>query len=445
VNESSIRMPMLRSFLIISATLALITIAVFGRIQFGLWAYWWLAFFRPEEWSRNDFIVSFKISYIFALLIVAKFLISREKFKIRNTATLAMMMVLLGGLVAHFNAYDSELSLKWVLNFASLTLISIIGLSVMNRPRDVFISFATIILGIGYYSGKAGIASIVLGGGGVTEGLGGAFPDSNGFALASALVAPLLLSCANCNPYKNTLGKMLGGIFIVMAIGSFVTIIQTGSRGGFLAIASALATLLLLEKAKARVVYIIIILIASIAAADVLFTDEYLDRLSTITSFEERGEKSAMSRVYFWGLAIKIFFDNPFGVGFFNFGYAYNNYDTTDGLYGYFRPVHNSHLQILTEGGVISFLGWALAIFGVFYQNFKIIRSSKIYSKYPDEPSQYAFAKGLMASLIAFIVGSTFGNYAYNDLYWTVVSLSSANYYIYKSNEVAGLREIKRF
>jgi O-antigen ligase len=310
-------------------------------------------------------------------------------------------------------------------NFASIAIISTIAISLINSEKKLFVSVALVAVSIGYHSGKAGMMAVISGNE-ISSGYGGPFPDNNGFALAAAVIVPLLVICLMTNRLSGKSKVTTNVIYAMLAIGSCLTVIKTGSRGASVALAVGILLFMILEKPKSHLLYIILLVIGVYSFSDLIFTEEYMNRMQTILNYRDIGEQSAISRLHFWAVAERVLVNNPLGVGFFNFGYAYDIYDTTDGLYGRTRPVHNTHLQILTEGGLIGAFGWAIALLGAILQNLKIIIMERA-----EENSNIrlnrAYSKGIVISIVVFIIGSSFGNYAYNELIWTLLAISCAN------------------
>ncbi len=415
----------MRSYLVGGLSFILIGMALFSPIEYGLWAYWWIGFFRPDEWATDNFVVEYKISLVLALILVARGMALGKIKRVNNIAVWSMAVIVLGGSVAHLNAYNPELSQKWLENFASIAIISTVAISLINSERKLFVSVAIIAVSIGYHSGKAGMMAVI-GGNEITSGYGGPFPDNNGFALAAAVVVPLLIICLMTNRLSGKIKIATNIMYALLAIGSCLTVIKTGSRGGSVALAAGMLLFLILEKPKAHILYIFLIVIGVYAFSDLMFTEEYMNRMQTILNYRDVGEQSAISRLHFWAVAERVFVNNPLGVGFFNFGYAYDMYDTTDGLHGRTRPVHNTHLQMLTEGGLIGAIGWAIAILGAFTQNLKIIIAERAAENINIRLIR-AYSKGVIVSIVVFVIGSSFGNYAYNELIWTILAISCAN------------------
>src|SRR5262249_6953448 len=106
-------------------------------------------------------------------------------------------------------------------------------------------------------------------------------------------------------------------------------------------------------------------------------------------------------------------------VGLFNFEAAYNEYDNTLGEFGENRSVHSSHLQVLSEAGVIGAVSWVFLWVTAFTCAFRIRRRGSRSDLSPDDRRMFTtYANALIASMSAFMVGGSFISMALNDLTW---------------------------
>ncbi|CAN5765249.1 hypothetical protein BH20ACI4_BH20ACI4_14430 [soil metagenome] len=81
-------------------------------------------------------------------------------------------------------------------------------------------------------------------------------------------------------------------------------------------------------------------------------------------------------RSHFWWVALQIFFDHPIiGAGFDSFGAAFTRYDTWSGSFR-IEQAHNDYLQILADGGILSFICIAAFIYLLFKQGVRAIRTN---------------------------------------------------------------------
>lgn len=80
-------------------------------------------------------------------------------------------------------------------------------------------------------------------------------------------------------------------------------------------------------------------------------------------------------RSHFWWVALQIFFDHPIiGSGFDSYGVAFTHYDTWSGAYRV-EQAHNDYLQILADGGVLSFICIAAFIILLFKRGVRAIKN----------------------------------------------------------------------
>jgi O-antigen ligase len=153
----------------------------------------------------------------------------------------------------------------------------------------------------------------------------------------------------------------------------------------------------------------------------------YFERMQTIQTYEDVGETSALSRLHFWRVALRISADHPLGIGLWNFESVYDSYDDLEGLYGTRRAVHNSFLEALDEVG---WLGSAVfvALFGyAFLVCFRVRKRARLPGLPPDD-SHFLLTVGgaLIASMSAFVVGGFFASMAYNDISWLTFGIVAA-------------------
>jgi len=153
----------------------------------------------------------------------------------------------------------------------------------------------------------------------------------------------------------------------------------------------------------------------------------YLNRVQTITTYEEVGEESALSRVHFWQVAVRMAEAYPFGVGLFNYPLAYDRFDDMNGEYGSRRAVHSSHFQVLAETGFPGIAVWVLQFATAFVVAHRIRRRAKTGGLSSEDRVMWVTAaNGLSASMMAFLVGGSFIALALNDVTWLTFAFLAA-------------------
>jgi O-antigen ligase len=203
-------------------------------------------------------------------------------------------------------------------------------------------------------------------------------------------------------------------------------VIGTYSRGGFLSLAAAVLAFIALQKKRAAgltavgVVLLLVLFVVPLPQA-------YVDRLSTIRTYEEIGEDSAMSRPHFWKVAVRMAEQNPFGIGLRQYDNAYDLYDFLDGRYGRGRSVHSSHYQVLAELGYPGAAVWACLLLYSLFTGWRLrSRSSSPYMPEEHRALLFTCANALTVSMAAFMVGGSFLALALNDLTWLTFAMLAA-------------------
>jgi O-antigen ligase len=149
--------------------------------------------------------------------------------------------------------------------------------------------------------------------------------------------------------------------------------------------------------------------------------------LQTIRTYEEIDETSALSRLHFWRVGLRMSADHPLGIGLWNYESLYDSYDTLNGLYGRGRALHNTFLQALVEAG---WCGGASYACMVGYAGLLCVRVRKRGScsslSPPDAQFLTSTGTAVLAALVGFSVGGFFSSAAYNDLVWLLFGLVAA-------------------
>lgn len=196
---------------------------------------------------------------------------------------------------------------------------------------------------------------------------------------------------------------LLATAFVVM----FVATILTSSRGGLLAMISAVAFVVLLNfrasagAARGSKLGFIAAAIALVAiTVGTVFFVGGGDALLRGVGLENANADLSTGRAHFWPIAIRIFLDHPIlGAGLDAFGVAFTQYDTWNGALRV-EQAHNDYLQILADAGVAGFICVAAFIFLLFRKGLRNIAAA---SGMPREA-----AVGALAGCLGILVHSFF-------------------------------------
>lgn len=257
--------------------------------------------------------------------------------------------------------------------------------------------------------------------------LSGAFTyDANDLALISCVTVPLCVwYFFDEKGLRRWLALVATGLLLFV-------VMKTGSRGGFLGLATVAAFFLLagatLQARRTTRLALGILICAAVAVP--LAPAEYRARLMSIGASEEDYNFTSYSgRIEVWKRGLSYVAQRPvFGVGLNNFRTAEGKLSDVarerarDGRGMKWSAAHNSYLQVLVEIGVISgvlFFGLAMA---VPLTLLRTARSSQI--EIASETDFLAVCVG--ASLVAFAVCGFFLSFAYYDIVYILQGLAAA-------------------
>jgi probable O-glycosylation ligase (exosortase A-associated) len=234
--------------------------------------------------------------------------------------------------------------------------------------------------------------------------------DNNNFGLALTMALPLLVQIGFAERNK----ILRRGVFAIIPL-TVITILLTHSRGAFLSLAAMTAVMVWRSRNRTAG----LALVAAAALIGVWFVPaEYVERIRSIADYRQDG--SAMGRLAAWQTAINMAKANPiFGVGFQTFQWHYWRFASGAEHEGR-RVAHNAYLQVLAECGAPA-LGLYLFLIGASLWSLWRVRKQAEQLYYSSWIINYA--KMLEASMIAFVVGSTFLNRAQFDLYYHFVAI----------------------
>jgi probable O-glycosylation ligase (exosortase A-associated) len=417
---------MLRTLFILSILVPGFYAALRSR-YFALLMYLWFALFRPQDWMWID-ITSLRLSLVLGLLLLGPALITGKFPNITHPLSMGMLGFLTSTVLSQMTAVRPDLGWPWV-DFVFRLFITCMLLVTLASERVRLIGVVAVIAtSLGFHASKAGLAYAVGGGTRFADGLSGAFIDNNGYALGTVMILPLLLVTAQ-NIDLLYSGRWLPwirrGYWLSLPLCIFA-VIGTYSRGGFVSLAVATLTFVLLQRRRIPAL-VALTTVLTLGAVFVPLPKSYLDRLETIRTYDEIGEDSAMSRPHFWRVGIAMGLKHPLGVGLRQYEQAYDDFDTTHGRYGMKRSVHSSHVQVFAELGAFGAAVW-VAMFA--YAAFVClrVRARSFDPTLPERQQRLLFtlSNGLLTSMAGFIAGGSFLALALNDLTWLTFALVAA-------------------
>jgi putative inorganic carbon (HCO3(-)) transporter len=392
-------------------------VAALGNRFAALLLYLWYALFRPQEWMWWD-ISSLRPSLVLGMLLVVPCLATGIFPYVAHPVAVAGVLFFVASALAQVNAVEPALSLGWLQFLFRLLLVCLLAVSLVSDQRRFKLMLMVVAASFGFHTAKAGLMSLLEGGVRLSDGLAGAYIDNNGYAVAIAMIIPLLV--AGGQNVKHTWAKYA---FYAAVPCSALTVVSTFSRGGFLAVAAGAAVFAALQRRRFAA-FALTGMLAVPVGVFMIAQDGYVDRLGTIHTYEEVNEESALGRLHFWRVAVDMARDRPLGVGLFSYEAAYDRYDFLMGRFGQRRSVHSSHFQALAETGFLGAAAWISVWVAAFRAAFRVRRRGTRPDLSPDDRILFVTAaNSLIASMSAFLVGGSFVAMALNDLTWFTLAL----------------------
>lgn len=396
----------------------------------ALLLYLWFALFRPQDWLWMD-ITSLRLSMVLGAMLIGPSLLTGIMPNVTHPLSIGGILFLACALVSQVTALSPDVGWLWIDFLVRLLLVCLLLVPLASTPKRIVAVIAVIACSLGIHAGKAGFAWLVIGGVRFADGLSGAFVDNNGYAMGTVMIMPLLVAAAQNIHYLfdgswPLVERWTRRIVYGMAFFCTFTVIGTYSRGGFLSLSAAVLLFIGLQKRRAAA-FTVLGVVVTLVLFVVPLPSSYTERLSTIRTYEEIGEDSAMSRPHFWKVAVRMAEQNFFGVGLRGYDNAYDKYDFLDGRYGRGRSVHSSHYMVLAELGYPGAFVWGGLLFGSFAIGWRT-RARAWSPDLPEEARNFVFtcSNALMVSMAGFMVGGSFLALALNDLTWLTFALLAA-------------------
>ena len=396
----------------------------------ALLMYLWFALFRPQDWLWMD-ITRFRLSMVIGAMLLGPSLLTGIMPNVSHPLSAGAILFFICTLVSQMSAYAPAVGWEWIDFLGRLIMVCLLLVTLASTPRRIIAVLAVIACSLGVHAGKAGFAWLVIGGVRFADGLAGAFVDNNGYALGTVMIMPLLIATGQNIHYLfegrwPDIEMWTRRVIFAMAFFCTFTVIGTYSRGGFLSLSAAALVFIAVQKRRAAgftalgAVVLLVLFLVPLPKA-------YTERLSTIRTYEEIGEDSAMSRPHFWKVAVRMAEQNFFGVGLRQYENAYDDYDFLDGRYGRGRSVHSVYYQVLAEVGFPGFAVWVFLLGYSMYVGWRV-RARAWSPDLPDDKREFVFtcANALMVSMAGFMVGGSFLTLALNDLTWLTFALMAA-------------------
>lgn len=361
-------------------------------------------------------ITAFRAPLVLSLATLGAYVVSNRydrKFDHWPVESWLMIAIYIGANLSVTNAYDTKSVHDFCADFLKFVIYFILMVNILDRDYKLkwfyhaqIFSAAWMVYRCFDLRGTTGAR--------FENRDGAVINDSNQFAAANVLMLPLVIRKVFEGPAWMRFGALIGVFGILM------TIMITGSRGGFLGLATVFIMTLLIYRNRRKQI-IIGCLVMGLAAWPFLpgtFVNrvEQLLGMAGVTEEEEDVDASAGTRLAAWQLSYDLWKKNPFfGVGMKNFGY-YKGYLLQGKEWGERGHVaHSIWFEALGEGGLVVTVP-LISMMILFY-----IRTWLIARRYIGTPFERTAEDiyALQIGYTGFLVCATFVNrMTYEPVYW---------------------------
>ena len=397
--------------------LSLMVVGIYYALQspfYALLFYLGNAYFRPEDWVWHDFVRSLRLSLVIGIYVLVYSLLYHRRIIWNGRIALLWAFLGLSMLSAALSDY-ALLSVSYTLDFLKVIVTTYLIILLVTDFAKFRLVVLVMVLSLGILQAKQGWFYLLTSPGWANDNPVPFLGDNNGTALGMLMLVPLIGLLR-----QTTDNKWAKYFFGMMLVGCLYRALSTYSRGGFLA-AIAMGGVWWLRSYRKLQGLVVMMLILAIVVP--MLPSAFWNRMSTIQTYEEEEDKSALSRLHYWSTAIDMAAANPIlGVGFRAYNDAYNAYDSSGGAYGPWKSVHNSFLGVLAEVGYPGLFLY-LAILVAALRGCAQVRRLAFRNAVLSDFGRAAVA--LEGSLVAFIVGGTFLSFHYNEMIWHIIGLST--------------------
>lgn len=370
----------------------------------GLLLFTFILYFRPYEMfsalSAFTSMAFFTALFTLALYVPTQLALEGTLTARPREVNLVFLLVLFALLSMPFAVDRGEAWNMFNKEFSKAVLVFIVMINVV-RTKNRLLRLLWLMLAIGVVLsinavGDYRSGNLTVEGYRVAGSIGGMFGNPNELAINLLISVPI--AAALFLAARSIFGKLIYGACTVLIS---VAVVLTYSRGAFLALGAALATLIWkLRRQNRFFVFAAVVIGAAMLLA--LAPGGYLPRMLSIFNHSLDPVGSASQRQNILNRSITVALRNPlFGIGMGNFPiYSIRGLST-----------HNAYTQVASELGI-----FALAVYVLFLVSpFKKLR--KIERNGPDGSAEdrwfYYLSVGIQASLIGYMVGVFFCSSAY--------------------------------
>lgn len=429
----------MRDLLILLLLMSLAPVVLVGpQAAVLLWA--WASLLSPSTYLYG-FTAQIRYTEIFAIAAIVLVVIAEGRKLPRSNLTtwLLAIFVIHASLSTFLSEADPEITREIWENLLKVLALSAVVLITIDSKIRLHTLLIVISLALGFHATTEGLKFILSGGSHHIFGpQRSSFVDNNHYAAVLLMVIPITGFLAKWT--DNKFSKLAFQFVFVLMI---VTVIGTFSRGGFLGLLAIGSIVAWRSRGRLRAWAV---LVPALLLVSLVIPDDWFTRIDTIRTADQ--DNSFMGRVIAWKISILIALDNPvFGGGFravqdlaiwqqqsINFDRL--RFIPTAPVFEDSRAAHSIYFEVLGDLGFVG-LALFLGIFATAWRNATKLRRQLSESIGGRESWAYDLAGTIQLSLAAFLVSGAALSFAYFDLAYLLVAMSSILAGLYLRSERA--------
>lgn len=390
-----------------------------GNPVFGMLAFLCVAFLNPQSFTWG-IGMTFPVAMLTAVGTLIGYISWSEPKKLpfrRESALLVAFWMMFG--ISTIFAFYPDRALPRFVEISKVFLMVFLSTSILNTRDRLHLLMRVIGLSLGVFALKGGLFVIVSGGGQRVFGPDHTFlAGANPLGMALAMNVPILMYLL-----KTETIPWLRRLVMVMLMFSYPTVICTYSRGAWLALAAT--TVFYVWKSRHRIKIILLSAVFGVIFLPLvvaLLPERLTDKFNELVNYDKDG--SAISRFWNWEFCTRAGLAHPFtgaGSDFYS-EQAYATYfpEFLDRWPGKVWSCHSMWFTIFGEHGFPGFIIWIALLASCFLS----LRQLTIYGRgHPELAWIISYADALKFSFVAFIVGGSFFDAAYFDLFFQLIAV----------------------
>lgn len=390
-----------------------------GNPVFGMLAFACVAFLNPQSftWGIGR---TFPVAMLTAVGTLIGYVIWNEPKRIpfRRESALLLAFWVMFGISTMFALYPDRAFARFT-EISKILLMVFLSTSILNTQERLHQLMRVIGLSLGVFALKGGLFVIMSGGGQRVFGPEQTFlAGANPLGMALAMNVPILMYL-----YKTETISWLRRLVMIMLVFSYPAVICTYSRGAWVALAATTAFYVWKSRRRFQIIALSTVLgVVLLPLVVVLLPQKMTEKFDELVNYDKDG--SAISRFWNWEFCTRAGLAHPYtgaGSDFYS-EYAYALYfpEFLDRWPGKVWSCHSMWFTIFGEHGFPGFMIWIALIGSCFVSLWRLT----IYGRgHPESAWVVNYADALKVSFVAFLVGGSFFDSAYFDLFFQLVAV----------------------